>query len=139
MTNYTDYAFYKNTYMGDMSETDFNRLVARASLEVRNVILNKKIAGHEEEIQMATCSVADILNEIEKIKQKKLKLISSEKEDRIIASEQVADVSRTFANVSSIKDLDNEISNQENEIKIQIEKHLLYTGLLNRRVYGRFI
>lgn len=139
MKNYTDYDFYKNTYMGNMPETDFDKLVIRASLEVRNAILNKDITGHEEEVRMATCSVADILNEINKIKQKKQKLMSSEKADRIIASEQVADVSRSFANVNNIKDLDSEISNLENNIYIQIEKYLFYTGLLNRRAYGRFI
>lgn len=139
MKNYIDYDFYKEIYKGDMPEADFDKLVIRASLEVRNAILNKDITGYKEEVQMATCSVTDILNEINKIKQKKQKLMSSEKADRIIASEQVADVSRSFANVNNIKDLDSEISNLENNIYIQIEKYLFYTGLLNRRAYGRFI
>ena len=139
MVDYTDYDFYKNKYKGNMPETDFNTVISRASLEVRNAIMNKDIIGHEEEVQMATCSVADILNNIEKIKQRKSKLISSEKEDKIIASEQVADLSRTFANTTNLKDLDNEISNQEKQINVEIEKYLFYTGLLNRRIYGRFI
>ncbi len=139
MTNYTDCEFYVNTYKGSMPESDFNIVVSRASLEVRNAIMNKDITGHEEEVQMATCSVADISYEIEKIKQRKSKLVSSEKKDKVIASEQVADLSRSFANVTNIKDLDNEISNQEKQINIEIEKYLFYTGLLNRRVYGRFI
>ena len=139
MVDYTDYDFYKNKYKGNMPETDFNKVISRASLEVRNAIMNKDIIGHEEEVQMATCSVADILNNIEKIKQRRSKLISSEKEDKIIASEQVADLSRTFANTTNLKDLDNEISNQEKQINVEIEKYLFYTGLLNRRIYGRFI
>ena len=139
MTNYADYEFYVNTYKGSMPESDFNTVISRASLEVRNAIINKDITGHEEEVQMATCSVADISYEIEKIKQRKSKLVSSEKKDKVIASEQVADLSRSFANVTNIKDLDNEISNQEKQINIEIEKYLFYTGLLNRRVYGRFI
>lgn len=139
MTNYTDYKFYIDTYKGCMPESDFNTVISRASLEVRNTIMNKDITGHEEEVQMATCSVADILHEIEKVKQRRSKLISSEKEDKVITSEQVADLSRSFANVTNIKDLDNEISNQEKQINIEIEKYLFYTGLLNRRVYGRFI
>lgn len=138
MADYTDYKFYVNTYKGSMLESDFNTVISRASLEVRNAIMNKDIIGNEEEVQMATCSVADILNEIEKIKQRKSKLISSEKGDKVIASEQVADLSRTFANVTNIKDLDTEISNQEKQINVEIEKYLFYTGLLNRRVYGRF-
>lgn len=139
MTNYTDYKFYVDTYKGDMPESDFNIVISRASLEVRNAIMNKNITGHEEEVEMATCSVVDILYEIKKIKQRKSKLVSSEKEDKVITSEQVADLSRSFANVTNIKDLDNEISNQEKQINVEIEKYLFYTGLLNRRVYGRFI
>lgn len=139
MTNYTDYKFYRNIYKGNMLESDFNTVISRASLDVRNAILNKDITGHEEEVQMATCSVADILNNIEKIKQRKFKLISSAKEDKILASEQVADLSRTFANITNLKDLDTELSNQEKQINKEIEKHLFYTGLLNRRVYGRLI
>ena len=139
MVNYTDYDFYKNKYKGNMPETDFDAVVTRASLEVRNAIMNKDITEHEEEVQMATCSVTDILNNIEKIKQRKSKLISSEKEDKVIASEQVADLSKTFANTTNLKDLDNEISNQEKQINVDIEKYLFYTGLLNRRIYGRFI
>lgn len=139
MINYTDYKFYSNTYKGNMSESDFNTVISRASLEVRNAIMNKDVTMHEEEVQMATCSVADILCEIKKMKQRKSKLISSEKGDKVIASEQVADLSRTFANTTNLKDLDNEISNQEKQINVEIEKYLFYTGLLNRRAYGRFI
>jgi len=139
MTNYTDYKFYVDTYKGSMPESDFNTVISRASLEVQNAIMNKDITEHEEEVQMATCSVSDILYEIEKIKQRKSKLVSSEKEDKVIASEQVADLSRSFANITNIKDLDDEISNQEKQINVEIEKYLFYTGLLNRRVYGKFI
>lgn len=139
MTNYTDYKFYVDTYKGSMPKSDFNTVISRASLEVRNAIMNKDITGHEEVVQLATCSVADILYEIEKIKQRKSKLISSEKGDKVIASEQVADLSRTFANTTNLKDLDNEISNQEKQINVEIEKYLFCTGLLNRRIYGRFV
>ena len=88
---------------------------------------------------MATCSVADILYKIEKIEERKAKLISSDSSDRILSSEKVADLSKNFANITNIKELEEEISNQKNKIKEEIEKHLLFTGLLNRRVYGRFI
>ena len=96
INKYTDYEFYTVTYMGNMPEDDFNKLVTKASCEVQNRIFNRDISGSEEEVQMATCAVADVLNEIEQVKQRKTKLVSDSK---IIASEQVADVSRTFANV----------------------------------------
>ncbi len=141
MKEYTNYEFYKNTYQGNMSENDFDRLVIRASTEVRNTIMNRDISKHEDEVQLATCSVADILLKIEQIESKKSKLISSEKIDKIIASESVADLSRTYANTTKLTDLDLEISNQQSKIREEIEKNLLFTGLLNRRVNidGRFI
>lgn len=134
MTNYTDYDFYKNTYKGDMPESDFNKIVIRASAEVRKNIFNRDITNYENEIQMATCSVADILFKIEKLEEKKTKLISSEKADRIVSSEQVADLHRTFANITNIEDLEKEVSNQKNKIKEEIRLYLLYTGLLYRGV-----
>lgn len=134
MTNYTDYDFYKNTYKGDMPESDFNKIVIRASAEVRKNIFNRDITNYENEIQMATCSVADILFKIEKLEEKKTKLVSSEKADRIVSSEQVADLHRTFANITNIEDLEKEISNQKNKIKEEIRLYLLHTGLLYRGV-----
>lgn len=134
MTNYTDYDFYKDTYKGNMPESDFNRVVIRASAEVRKNIFNRDIKGYEEEVQMATCSVADILLKIEKFETNKTKLASSEKADRIVASEQVADLHRTYANTTSVTDLEGEISNQKNKILEEISLYLLHTGLLYRGV-----
>ncbi|MBP3463758.1 MAG: hypothetical protein J6K45_04680 [Clostridia bacterium] len=139
MENYIDYDFYKSIYKGNMSLEEFEKVVTRASIEVRNYIMNKNIENHEEEVGMATCSVADILYKIESIENKKAKLISSEKENRIISSEKVADLSKNYANTTSLKELDEEISNQKNKIKEEIENYLMFTGLLNRSVYGRFI
>lgn len=134
MTNYTDYKFYVDNYKGDMPESDFNKLVTKASAEVRKEILDRDITGYEEEVQMATCAVTDLLYQIEQAEQRKSKLISSEKGDKVIASEQVADLSRTFANITNINDLDKEISNQKAEVKEEIRLYLINTGLLFRGV-----
>lgn len=134
MINYTDYGFYRNTYKGNMPESDFNRMVIRASAEVRRNIFDRDITNYKEEVQMATCSVSDILFKIEKIETSKSKLASSEKTDRILASEQVADLHRTFANTTNIADLEKEISNQKNKILEEIRLYLLHTGLLYRGV-----
>ena len=139
MENYIDYDFYKSTYKGNMSLEEFEKIVRRASTEVRNCIMNKNIEGYEKEVGLATCSVADILYKIESVELKKAKLISATKDDRIISSEKVADLSKNYANTTSLKELDEEISNQKNKIREEIENYLLFTGLLNRRVYGRFI
>lgn len=134
MKIYTDYDFYSKTYKGNMPKDDFDRLVIRASAEVRKNILNRDIAGYENEVQLATCSVADILYKIEQIEQKKTKLISSAKEDRVLASEQVADLSRTYANTNKMADLDQEISNLKTKVVEEIRMYLLNTGLLYRGI-----
>lgn len=134
MTNYTDYDFYKDTYKGNMPEDDFNKLVIRACYEVRKNIFNRDIKGYEDEVQMATCSVADVLLRIEQLEQNKSKLASSAKEDKVIASESVADLSRTYANTTKLTDLDLEISNQRSKIIEEIRMYLLDTGLLYRGV-----
>lgn len=134
MKTYTDYNFYKDTYKGNIPEDDFNKLVIRASYEVRKNIFDRDIIGYEDEVQLATCSVADILLKIETLEQNKSKLASSAKEDRVVASESVADLSRTYANTTKITDLDTEISNQKLKIIEEIRKYLLHTGLLYRGV-----
>lgn len=134
MIQYADYDFYKNTYKGDMPLNDFERLVIRASYEVQKNILNRDITGFEDEVRLATCSVVYILYRIEQIEQKKSKLISSAKEDRILASEQVADLSKTYANTNKISDLDQEISNLKTKIIEEIRMYLLNTGLLYRGI-----
>ncbi len=134
MNIYTNYEFYINTYMGTMPESEFNKQVIGASYEVQKQISNKDITGYKDEVQLATCSVADILYKIELIEQRKAKLMSNAKDDKVIASESVGDYSRTFANINSTKDLEEEISNQKANIKEEIRKYLLDTGLLYRGV-----
>lgn len=134
MTNYTDYDFYKNTYKGDMPKSDFDRMVMRASAEISKSIFNRNIKNYEDEVQLATCSVADILLKIEKLEARKDKLVSSNSIDKIVSSESVGDLSRTFANTSSLNDLEEEISNQKNKIIEEIGLYLIHTGLLYRGV-----
>lgn len=127
MKNYTDYIFYKGKYKGNMPESDFDKLVTRASYEVRKNIFDRPIMGYEEEVQMATCSVADILYEIEQLETKKQTTMS----EKTLKSESVANYSRTFE-TSSVKDIETEISNQKTKIKEEIRMYLLDTGLLYR-------
>lgn len=133
MTNYTDYDFYKDTYMGNMPESDFDKMVIRASAEVRKNIFGRDITNYKEEVQMATCSVADILLKIEQLETRKDKLVSSNAKDKVVSSESVGDLSRTFA-TPNLTDLEKEISNQKNKILEEIKLYLLHTGLLYRGV-----
>lgn len=127
MKIYTNYYFYKNTYMGNMSENDFDKQVIGASYEVQKNIFDRDITGYEDEVQLATCSVADILYKIEQLESKKTTTMS----DKTLKSESVGDYSRTF-DTSSVSDIELEISNQNKKIKEEIKKYLLNTGLLYR-------
>ena len=129
MKTYTDYTFYINTYKGDMPDDDFDRLITRASYEIRRNIFNRDITGHEEEIQMATCSVADILYKIEILENKKNEIIS----EKTLKSESVGDYSRTFESID-VSDIETQISNQKEKIKEELRRYLLDTGLLYRGV-----
>ncbi len=129
MTQYTNYDFYIDIYKGDMPEDDFDRIVIRASYEVQKNIFNRDFSDYENEVQMATCSVADILLKIENLENKKESTLSNQ----TLKSESVGDYSRTFDSFS-VSDIDVAISNQEERIKEELRKYLLHTGLLYRGV-----
>lgn len=129
MKTYADYAFYINTYKGDMPDDDFDRLIIGASYEVRRNIFNRDITGFEDEVQMATCSIVDILFKIETLEKKRHKMISENR----VKTESVGDYSRTFES-DDIKDIEVQISNQKEKIKEELRRYLLDTGLLYRGV-----
>lgn len=130
MKTYTNYNFYVDTYKGNMPENDFDRLVIRASYEVQKNIFNRDITGYKDEVQLATCSVADILLKIETLENKKDTNIS----ENIVKSESVGDYSRTLE-TTSISDIEVQISSQKEKIKEEIRMYLLDTGLLSRCLY----
>lgn len=132
MINYTDYTFYKDKYKGNMPKDDFDRLSVRASAEVCKNIFNRDITNYEDDVQMATCSVADILFKIEKAEQRKDVLINSD--TKIVSSESVGDLHRTFANANNLNELENEISNLKAKIVKEIRMYLMHTDLLYRGV-----
>lgn len=129
MEAYTDYDFYKSTYKGNMPQDDFNKLVLRASYEVRKNIFNRDVEKYKDEVQIVTCSITDILLKIEQLENKKETILST----KTLKSESVANYSRTF-DTASVDDIDVEISNQKEKIKQELKKYLLFTGLLYRGV-----
>lgn len=129
MKKYTDYDFYTDTYKGNMPQNDFERLVIGASYEVRKNIFDRDYTHYEDEVQMVTCSITDILLKIEELEAKKSTAIL----DKTLKSESVGDYSRTF-DTSSISDIEVEISNQNQKIKEELRRYLLPTGLLYRGV-----
>ncbi len=130
MIKYTDYDFYTDTYKGNIPEDDFDRLITRASYEVQKNIFNRDITGYEDEVQLATCSIIDVLSKIETLEKKKDTNISG----NIVKSESVGDYSRTLE-TTSMSDIEVQISNQKEKIKEEIRMYLLDTGLLSRCLY----
>lgn len=131
MKKYIDYDFCKSEYGGNIPESDFDKLVTKASVEISNKILNKDITGHEEIVKFTTCSVADLLYKISQAESRKEQLSSCN--EKVVTSEKVEDLSRTYS-VTSIKELDEEISNLEKKIGKEIEKNLFLTGLLYKGI-----
>ena len=129
MKIYTDYGFYECVYKGSMFEDDFERLVIKASCEVNKNIFSRNTEKYDLEVQLATCSITDILYKIEQLENKLNNSISNE----MLKSESVGDYSRTF-NSAGIDDIKNEISNQKSNIKEELRRYLLNTGLLYRGV-----
>lgn len=129
MKEYTDYVFYTTKYKGNMSSDDFERLVIRASYEVQRNIFNRDITSYEDEVQMATCSITDIMLKIEELENKKDTVMSGKE----LKSESVGTYNRTFNN-STTTDIDVQISNQKQKIKEELRLYLLNTGLLYRGI-----
>ena len=129
--NYTTYEFYKDTYKGDKipQGNDFDRVSLRASVEVRKNIFNRDVTRYDNEVQSATCSIADILYEIEELEEKKKIAIS----DKVVKSESVGDHSKTY-DITTVKDIDLQISNLETKIREELFNYLSWTGLLYRGV-----
>ena len=74
---YTDYAFYKNEYHGDVvPETDFPKYADRASDRVDEITFDRLADGlssdsrANKKVQKAVCSVAEALYQIDSVKKR---------------------------------------------------------------------
>lgn len=128
MSNYIDSDYYYFTFKGDtIPQEKFEMYATKASDEVRLRIMNRDISNCKTEVKNATCSVADILYNQAQIKQKMQDIILEAK--KIITSEKVGDYSRNFSSVT-LSELQKELDSTACKINDEIEKSLLFTGLL---------
>jgi len=128
MSNYIDYDYYSNTFKGTLiPQKEFEKYAIKASGEVRLRILNKSIKGFENEIQYATCSVADIIYNQELKKQRIESILNGT--EKIVTSEKVGDYSRNISTVS-ITELMADYESTNKKIDEELNKILLFTGLL---------
>ncbi len=97
---YADYTYYHGTYMGTVSEEDFQRLAVRASSFLDYYTRNKaKEYVGLEELQMACCALVDKYKVIEAANDLATKnLAASLSADGVeLKSETVGGYSRTFS------------------------------------------
>lgn len=128
--NYIDYDYYSNTYDGDLiPQKEFEKFAKGASYEIKLRIQNKDISNFEEEVKYTACSVADILYNKFLNKEKIKNIINGS--EKVITSEKVGDYSRNIQSISN-SDLMSLASEEkvQNEISLEIEKKLYFTGLL---------
>ena len=128
MSNYINFDYYYLTFDGNkIPQNEFEKYATKASNEVRIRIMNKPIIGFENQVQNVTCLVAELLYNQTQIKQKMQNIISGT--EKIITSEKVGDYSRNFSNVT-LSELQKELDSTAYRISDEIEKSLLFTGLL---------
>lgn len=135
-----DYDYYKNTFKGNkVPQEEFERIELKASSQINKFIMNRDYKNYNnqdytEQVKMATCSVIDILYDIEK-KKEVLNSMLDGKTNKIITTEKVKDYSRNYATIS-YKELQEQVSNENVNKLIEEEmyNYLWSTGLLNRRI-----
>ena len=97
---YADYTYYHGTYMGTVSEEDFQRLSVRASSFLDYYTSNKaKEYVGLQELQMACCALVDKYKVIEAANDLAAKNIAASlsSDGNELKSETVGGYSRTFA------------------------------------------
>lgn len=128
MSNYIEENDYYYTYGGKIiPPAEFKKYAIKASNEVKLRIFNKPITGYEEAIKSATCSVADILYSQSQKEQTLENIVNGT--TQVVTSEKVGDYSKNYASTSA-SELLKSIENTSEKINEEIEKNLLFTGLL---------
>lgn len=135
-----EYNYYSDTYKGNkVPQKEFERIELKASSQINKFIMNRDYTNfnnqdYTEQVKMATCSIIDILQEIEK-KKETINSMSDNTNGKVITSEKVKDYSKNYATVT-YKELQEQVSNTNINklIREELESQLWYTGLLNRSI-----
>lgn len=117
---YADYAFYRDTYSGDLikDEIIFVRLALRASEWLDHVTFHR-ISQPDDDVRLAVCAMAEVLFWQEKRKKKY--------DGREIASESNDGYSVSFAGATDSE----RASLTEKELYLAAYKYLSQTGLMD--------
>lgn len=136
-----DYNYYTNTFKGNKvpQKEDFERIEVKASSQINMFIMGRDYTNwnnrdYTEQVKLTTCSVVEVLYDIEQ-KKNALNSMSGDNQNKVITSEKVKDYSKSYATIS-YKELQERVSNASVNKLIQeeIENYLWSTGLTNRSV-----
>ncbi len=136
-----DYDYYIETFKGNKipQKEDFERIEVKASSQINMFIMGRDYTNwnsrdYSEQVKLATCSVIEVLYDVEQ-KKKVLSSMSGDNQNKVITSEKVKDYSKSYATIS-YKELQERVSNASVNKLIQeeIENYLWSTGLTNRSV-----
>lgn len=130
MNNYIDDNYYYNTFYGELIPLEeIEKYVALANNEVRLRLFNRSVdkTKFEEIVKATTCRVAEILYN-QSLKEQRIEDILNGT-NQIVTSEKVGDYSRNLSAVS-LADLKADYGSTSQKIDEEVEKSLLFTGLL---------
>lgn len=130
MNNYIDDNYYYNTFYGELIPLEeIEKYVALANNEVRLRLFNRPVdkTKFEEIVKTTTCRVAEILYN-QSLKEQRIENILNGT-NQIVTSEKVGDYSRNLSAVS-LADLKADYGSTSQKIDEEVEKSLLFTGLL---------
>lgn len=126
MESFVDYEFYTDTYKGTkIPSSSFGRISTRASYKIKEQILGRDYTTFNDvdntiPVQMATCSVADILYDEE--------ILMNSTSNGLLTNEKIGDYSRSF------ESQDNLTKKTSQLIREELSMYLGLTGLLNRSI-----
>ena len=130
MNNYIDDNYYYNTFYGELIPLEeIEKYVALANNEVRLRLFNRSVdkTKFEEIVKTTTCRVAEILYN-QSLKEQRIEDILNGT-NQIVTSEKVGDYSRNLS-AASLTDLKADYGSTSQKIDEEVEKSLLFTGLL---------
>ena len=117
MNNYTDYAYYQNTYKGDLIPSDKFEFYSRKATQYIKLNTFERVNELEipDEVKMCCCELAEV----------EYKADNASKAEGI-TSEKVGEYSVSYESSESIKE------NKQKEMSNVLRLWLLNTGLLYR-------
>jgi len=130
MNNYIDDNYYYDTFYGELIPLEeIEKYVTLANNEIRLRLFNRSVekTKFEEIVKKTTCRVAEILYNQSLKKQRIENILNGT--NQIVTSEKVGDYSRNLSAVS-LADLKADYGSTSQKIDEEVEKSLLFTGLL---------